>query len=70
MEFSAGHCISGTITGSRWGRAVPQSRSMSPGIDIVSVIRSGPAEELKLTVGGRAFAVIKVGNGMVGVVHR
>jgi molybdate transport system regulatory protein len=70
MKISARNNIPGTITHIKLGPVSAEvTLNIAPGIDIVSVISTTSAEDLKLTVGGKAFAVIKASSVMVGVDH-
>jgi molybdopterin-binding protein len=42
---------------------------VAQGLDIVAIISTASAEELKLKVGAKAYAVIKASSVMVGVEH-
>ena len=70
MKISARNSIPGTITKLKLGPVSAEvTINVGSGIDIVSVISTASAEELKLKVGAKAFAVIKASSVMVGVEH-
>jgi len=70
MKISARNSIPGRITGVKLGPVSAEiTINIAPGIDVVSVISTTSAEELKLKVGAQAFAVIKASSVMVGVEH-
>ena len=70
MKISARNSIAGTVTHIKLGPVSAEvTINVAPGIDIVSVISTTSAEELKLKVGAKAFAVIKASSVMVGVEH-
>jgi molybdopterin-binding protein len=70
MKISARNSIPGTVTNIKLGPVSAEvTVNVAPGIDIVSVISTASAQELKLAVGSRAYAVIKASSVMVGVEH-
>jgi len=70
MKISARNSIPGTVTKIKLGPVRAEvTINVAGGIDIVSVISTASAEELKLKVGAKAFAVIKASSVMVGVEH-
>jgi molybdopterin-binding protein len=70
MKISARNSIPGTITKLKLGPVSAEvTMNVANGIDIVSVISTTSAEDLKLKVGAKAFAVIKASSVMVGVEH-
>jgi molybdopterin-binding protein len=70
MKISARNTIPGKVTHIKLGPVSAEvTINVAPGIDIVSVISTTSAEELKLKVGSSAFAVIKASSVMVGVDH-
>jgi len=70
MKISARNSIPGTITKLKLGPVSAEvTINVANFIDIVSVISTASAEELKLKVGAKAFAVIKASSVMVGVEH-
>jgi molybdopterin-binding protein len=70
MKISARNSIAGTITKLKLGPVSAEvTMNVANGIDIVSVISTASAEDLKLKVGAKAFAVIKASSVMVGVEH-
>ena len=70
MKISARNNIAGKITKIKLGPVSAEvTINVAQGIDIVAVISTASAEELKLKVGAPAFAVIKASSVMVGVEH-
>ncbi len=70
MKISARNSIPGTITKMKLGPVSAEvTINVANGIDIVSVISTASAEELKLKVGAKAFAVVKASSVMVGIEH-
>jgi molybdate transport system regulatory protein len=70
MKISARNSIPGTVTRLKLGPVSAEvTINVATGIDIVSVISTASAEELKLKVGAKAFAVIKASSVMVGIEH-
>jgi molybdate transport system regulatory protein len=70
MKISARNNIPGTVTAIKVGPVSAEvTINVAPGIDIVSVISAASVEALGLTVGSRAFAVIKASSVMVGIDH-
>ena len=70
MKISARNNIPGKVTHVTFGPVSAEvTINVAPGIDIVSVISTTSAKELKLAVGTPAFAVIKASSVMVGVEH-
>ena len=70
MKISARNSIPGTVTRIKLGPVSAEvTMNVATGIDIVSVISTASAEDLKLKVGAKAFAVIKASSVMVGVDH-
>jgi len=70
MKISARNSIPGKVTHLKLGPVSAEvTINVAPGIDIVSVISTASAQELKLKVGAPAFAVIKASSVMVGVEH-
>lgn len=70
MKISARNNIPGKVINIKLGPVSAEvTINVAPGIDIVSVISTTSAEELKLNVGTPAFAVIKASSVMVGVEH-
>ena len=70
MKIGARNNIPGKITHIKLGPVSAEvTINVAPGIDIVSVISTASAEELKLKVGTPAFAVIKASSVMVGIEH-
>ncbi len=68
MKISARNCIEGTIQSINEG---PVSTEIviktACGQELVSSITTASAKSLNLTVGGKAFAVVKASNVMVAV---
>ncbi len=70
MKLSARNSLPGKITNVKLGPVSAEiTINVAPGIDVVSVISTASAEELKLKVGAQVFAVIKASSVMVGVDH-
>ena len=70
MKISARNTIPGKVTHIKLGPVSAEvTINVATGIDIVSVISTASAEELKLKVGVPAFAVIKASSVMVGIEH-
>jgi molybdopterin-binding protein len=70
MKISARNNIPGKVTHVKLGPVSAEvTINVAPGIDIVSVISTTSAEELKLKVGAPAYAVIKASSVMIGVEH-
>ena len=70
MKLSARNSIPGAVKNIKLGPVSAEvTINVARGIDIVAVISTASAEELKLTVGSKAFAVIKASSVMVGVEH-
>jgi molybdopterin-binding protein len=70
MKLSARNSIPGTVSHIKLGPVSAEvAINVAPGIDIVSVISATSAQDLKLAVGSRAYAVIKASSVMVGVEH-
>ena len=70
MKLSARNNLPGKITRLKLGPVSAEvTINIAPGIDVVSVISTTSAEELKLKVGAQVFAVVKASSVMVGVDH-
>ena len=70
MKISARNALPGKVTNIKLGPVSAEvTINVAPGIDIVSVISTASAEELKLKSGTKAYAVIKASSVMVGVEH-
>ena len=70
MKISARNNFAGTVTNVKTGPVSAEvTINVAPGIDIVSVISTTSAEQLKLKPGAKAYAVIKASSVMVGVDH-
>jgi molybdopterin-binding protein len=68
MKLSARNTLSGSIRKIEMGAVNAQvTIEVAPGINVVSIITLDAVEEMKLTEGSRAYAVIKASNVMVGV---
>ncbi len=68
MKLSARNQIPGTITEVKPGATTTHVKiEIAPGIVLTASITNEAAEELALTVGGHAHAVIKASDVMVGV---
>ena len=70
MKLSARNSFPGKITKLKLGPVSAEvTINVAPGVDVVSVISTTSAEELKLKVGAQVFAVVKASSVMVGVDH-
>ena len=70
MKISARNSVPGAITKIKRGPVSTEvTINVAPGIDLVAVISAASADELKLEVGSKAYAVIKATSVMVGVEH-
>ena len=70
MKLSARNSFPGKITKLKLGPVSTEvTINVAPGLDVVSVISTTSAEELKLKVGAQVFAVVKASSVMVGVDH-
>jgi molybdopterin-binding protein len=70
MKLSARNSLPGKITNIKLGPVSAEvTINIAPGMDIVSVISTTSAEDLKLKVGAQVFAVVKASSVMVGVDH-
>jgi molybdate transport system regulatory protein len=70
MKVSARNVIPGSVTKFKLGPVSTEvTIKVADGIEIVSVISTASAEELKLKAGAKVFAVIKASSVMVGVDH-
>ena len=70
MKISARNSIPGMVTNIKLGPVSTEvTINVAQGLDIIAVISTGAAEELKLKVGAKAYAVIKASSVMVGVEH-
>ena len=70
MKLSARNSFPGKITRVKLGPVSAEvTINIAPGVDVVSVISTTSAEELKLMVGAQVFAVVKASSVMVGVDH-
>lgn len=70
MKISARNSIPGMITNIKLGPVSTEvTINVAPKIDIVAVISTASAEQLKLKVGAKAYAVVKASSVMVGVDH-
>lgn len=68
MKISARNCLPGTIREIRPGAVNAEvTLEIAPGIRVVSIITNDAVEELGLTVGSRAYGVIKASSVMMGV---
>ena len=68
MKISARNCLLGTIRQIQPGAVNAEvTLEIAPGIIIVSIITNDAVEELGLTVGRRAYGVIKASSVMIGV---
>jgi molybdopterin-binding protein len=67
MKISARNSFPGTITAISNGPVSTEvSVEIAPKIEIVSVITTNSAKKLKLKVGGKAYAIIKSDNVILG----
>jgi molybdopterin-binding protein len=67
LRLSARNQFAGTVTEIRPGVTTTHVRiEIAPGLVVTAAITNEAAEELGLTVGGRAVAVIKASDVMVG----
>ncbi len=67
MKLSARNQFAGTITEVRKGATTAHVRiEVPPGVVLTAAITNEAAEELGLAVGGRAVAVVKASDVMVG----
>jgi molybdopterin-binding protein len=68
MKISARNCLAGTIREVRPGAVNAEvTLEIAPGITIVSIITNDAVKELGLSVGRRAYGVIKASSVMIGV---
>lgn len=68
LKLSARNQFAGTITEVRKGATTTHVKiEVAPGVVFTSAITNESAEELGLAVGGRAVAVVKASDVMVGV---
>ena len=67
MKISARNTFAGTITAITNGPVSTEvTIKIAPRIEIVSVITTNSARKLKLEVGGKAYAIVKSDNVIVG----
>jgi len=70
MKISARNSIPGMVTNIKLGPVSTEvTINVAQGLDMVAVISTASAQELKLKVGTKAYAVIKATSVMVGVDH-
>jgi molybdopterin-binding protein len=70
MKLSARNNFPGKVTKLKLGPVSAEvTINIAPRVDVVSVISTTSAEELKLKVGAQVFAVVKASSVMVGVDH-
>ena len=68
LKLSARNILKGTVKAVTHGAVDSEVViELSPGVEIVSIITKSSAENLGLTVGGSAYAVIKAPNVIIGV---
>jgi molybdopterin-binding protein len=68
LKISARNILSGTVKTVTPGAVDTEVVvELSPGVEIVSIITKKSAEALGLVPGGKAYAVIKASNVMIGV---
>jgi molybdopterin-binding protein len=68
MKISARNSFGGTITAISIGPISTEvTIKIAPKLEIVSVITTNSAKKLKLKVGGKAYAIVKSDNVIVGI---
>lgn len=68
MKISARNAFEGKVTAMSVGPVSTEvTIKIAPKIELVSVITTNSAKRLKLKVGGRAYAIVKSDNVIVGV---
>jgi molybdopterin-binding protein len=68
MKISARNCLPGTIREIHPGAVNTEViLEIAPGIEVVSIITNDAVKKLGLTVGRRAYGVIKASSVMIGV---
>jgi molybdopterin-binding protein len=68
MKISARNCLAGTVRQIQPGAVNAKvTLDIAPGISIVSIITNDAVKELGLTVGRRAYGLIKASNVMIGI---
>jgi molybdopterin-binding protein len=68
MKISARNVLSATVKSVTPGAVDTEVVvELAPGIEIVSIITKTSAESLGLKAGGKAYAVIKASNVMIGI---
>ena len=68
MKLSARNVLSATVKAVTHGAVDSEVVvELAPGIEVVSIITKKSAESLGLKPGGKAYAVIKASNVMIGV---
>jgi molybdopterin-binding protein len=71
MKISARNNLPGTIRQIQAGAVNAEvTLEVAPGITIVSIITNDAVKQLGLTVGARAYAVIKASSVMIGIDER
>lgn len=67
MKFSARNSFKGTITSINEGPVSTEvTIRIAPKLEMVSVITTNSSKKLKLKVGGKAYAIVKADNVIVG----
>ena len=69
MKISARNTLKGTVKDHPGAVNTEVATTLPGGLEIVSVITRESAENLGLTVGKEAYAVIKASNVMIGIDH-
>jgi molybdopterin-binding protein len=68
MKISARNVLSATVKSVTPGAVDTEVVvELAPGIEVVSIITKASAESLGLKPGGKAYAVIKASNVMIGI---
>ncbi len=67
MKISARNTFAGKVSAISYGPISTEvTIRIAPRLEIVSVITTNSAKKLKLRVGGRAFAIVKSDNVIIG----
>jgi len=68
MKISARNRLAGIVRRIQPGAVNAEvTLEIAPGIEVVSIVTNDAVEELALTVGERAYAVIKASSVMIGI---
>ncbi|BFM38341.1 molybdopterin-binding protein [Synechocystis sp. LKSZ1] len=68
MQVSARNCLKGTVTSVNIGSVNTEiTLEIAPGFKVVSIITKASAEQLELTVGKEAYAVIKASDVLMAI---